>query len=268
MRYFTIQPPAELKPYVRFYWVLEHELEPDHSSYIYRSVADACAELVFHYHSSFNELKEKNEQSPSLSGIQFQTTQYRRFITTESFGIFGAYIYPFAVPYFFNTPSSQTSNLAFDFDTFLSRPGRELEEQIMLAGNNYKRAEILSAFLIARLRQNVLKDDRIAVAIRDVVHNKQYRTVAQLADAYNLSARQFDRKFKESAGFSPKTYMRLTRLQDALKQYNTDKTLTQIALECGYYDQSHFIHDVKEFTGYHPGFYFSGKAEGTEYRNT
>ncbi|WP_426583399.1 AraC family transcriptional regulator [Mucilaginibacter sp. R-33] len=268
MRYFTIQPPAELKPYVRFYWVLEHELKPDHSSYIYRSVADACTELVFHYRSSFNELNGKNEQSPSLSGIQFQTTQYRRFITTESFGIFGAYIYPFAVPYFFNIPSSQTSNLAFDFDTFLSRPGQELEEQIMVAGNNHKRAEILSAFLIARLRQNVLKDDRIAVAIRNVIHNKQYRTVAQLADAYNLSARQFDRKFKESAGFSPKTYMRLVRLQDALTQYNADKTLTQIALECGYYDQSHFIHDVKEFTGYHPGFYFSGKAEGTEYRNT
>lgn len=125
----------------------------------------------------------------------------------------------------------------------------------------------MSRFLIARLRKNVLKDDRIAVAIRDVIHNKQYRTVAQLADAYNLSARQFDRKFKESAGFSPKTYMRLIRLQDALKQYNANKTLTQIALECGYYDQSHFIHDVKEFTGYHPGFYFSGKAEGTEYRN-
>ncbi|MFB0499049.1 hypothetical protein ABID99_005286 [Mucilaginibacter sp. OAE612] len=104
MHYFTIQPPAELKPYVRFYWVLEHELEPDHSSYIYRSVADGCTELVFHYRSSFNELNKKNEQSPSLSGIQFQTTQYRRFITTESFGIFGAYIISFCRALFFQYP--------------------------------------------------------------------------------------------------------------------------------------------------------------------
>ncbi|UOE49768.1 helix-turn-helix transcriptional regulator [Mucilaginibacter sp. SMC90] len=268
MRYFTIQPPAELKPYVRFYWVLEHELGPDEPAYIYRSVADGCTEMVFHYRSAFDELDNKTGQNAGPSGIQFQTTQYRRFITTRSFGIFGAYVYPFAVPCFFNIASSQTSNLAFDFDTFLNRPGRELEEQIMLAADNDERAEILSAFLIARLRQNELKHQSIAIAIRDVIHNKQYKTVAQLADTYNLSARQFDRKFKEYAGFSPKTYMRLTRLQDALRQYNTNKTLTQIALECGYYDQSHFIHDVKEFTGYHPGFYFSGKAEGTEYRNT
>ncbi|HTD40430.1 MAG TPA: helix-turn-helix domain-containing protein, partial [Mucilaginibacter sp.] len=75
------------------------------------------------------------------------------------------------------------------------------------------------------------------------------------------------RKFKIYSGFSPKMYLRLTRLQNALKQYGHDKTLTQIAYECGYYDQSHFIHDVKAFTGYHPGFYFSGNAEGTEYRN-
>lgn len=266
MRYFTIQPPAELKPYVRFYWVLEHELGPDEPSYVYRSIADGCTELVFHYQSSFDELTDKSGQNAGPSGIQFQTTQYRRFITNQSFGIFGAYIYPFAVPYFFNIPSSQTSNLAFDFDTFLNRPGRELEERIMLAPDNFKRAEILSAFLTARLRQNILKDNRIAIAIRDVIHHKPYRTVTQLADVYNLSARQFDRKFKEYAGFAPKTYMRLVRFQDALKQYSNQKTLTQIALECGYYDQSHFIHDVKAFTGYHPGYYFSGKAEGTEYR--
>ncbi|AYL98631.1 helix-turn-helix domain-containing protein [Mucilaginibacter celer] len=266
MRYFTIQPPAELKPFVRFYWVLEHELGPDEPSYTYRSVADGCTELVFHYQSSFNELTDKSGQNAGPSGIQFQTTQYRRFITTQSFGIFGAYIYPFAVPYFFNVASSETSNQAFDFDTFLNQAGRELEEQIMLAPDNLKRAETLSTFLIARLRQNTFKDERIITAIRHVIHGKHRLPVIQLADTYSLSARQFDRKFKQYAGFSPKTYMRLVRLQEALKQYNSPKTLTQIALECGYYDQSHFIHDVKAFTGYHPGYYFSGKAEGTEFR--
>lgn len=247
--------------------MLEHELGADEPSYVYRSVADGCTEMVFHYRSTFNELTDKNGENAGPSGIQFQTTQYRRFITTGSFGIFGAYIYPFAVPYFFNTASSETSNLAFDFDTFLGRAGTELEEQIMLATDNFKRAEILSGFLINRLHQNSLTDERIAVAIRDVIHYRPHRTVTQLADIYNLSARQFDRKFKEYAGFAPKTYIRLVRLQDALKQYNSNKTLTQIALECGYYDQSHFIHDVKAFTGYHPSFYFSGKAEGTEYRD-
>ena len=268
MKYYTIPPPDILKSFVRFFWVLEHELPEDEPQYVYRSVADGCTELVFHYRANFDELTRQGTQVSSRSGIQFQTNSYRRFITHESFGIFGAYIYPFAVPRFFNIPSSHTSNLALDFDTFLGPTGRELEERIMLATDNLMRAQILSDFLLGRLRNHIPVDDRIITSIRQVIHTNQYKTVAQLAGVFNFSERQFDRKFKEYAGFSPKTYLRLMRLHDAIKQYGSNKSLTQIALECGYYDQSHFIHDVKAFTGYHPGFYFSGKAEGTEYRIT
>ena len=268
MNYYIIQPPDILKPFVRFFWVLEHELSAGEPPYVYRSIADGCTEMVFHYRASFDEITDDGRQNGGPSGIQFQTDTYRRFITSESFGIFGAYIYPFAVPRFFNLPSSETSNLALDYDAFLGNAGRELEERIMLAPNNLKRAEILTDYLLMRLRHNTPTDDHIITSIRHVIHTKQHRTVAQLADTFNLSTRQFDRRFKEYAGFSPKTYLRLIRLQDAIQQYGSNKSLTQIALECGYYDQSHFIHDVKAFTGYHPGFYFSGKAEGAEYRNT
>lgn len=267
MKYYTIAPPEILKPFVRFFWVLEHELSAREPEYVYRSIADSCTEMVFHYRASFDEITEQGRQNGGPSGIQFQADTYRRFITRESFGIFGAYIYPFAVPRLFNIPSSQTTNLALDYDTFLGCAGRELEERIMLAHNNQERAGILSDFLLMRLRHNVKTDDRIITSIRRVIHSKQHQTVAQLADTFNFSVRQFDRRFKEYAGFSPKTYLRLVRLQNAIQQYSRYKTLTQIALECGYYDQSHFIHDVKAFTGYHPSFYFSGRAEGTEYRN-
>ncbi|WP_183565848.1 helix-turn-helix domain-containing protein [Mucilaginibacter sp. SP1R1] len=267
MKYYTIQPPDILKPFVRFFWVLEHELSPDEPEYVYRSIADGCTEMVFHYRANFDEITEQGQQNSGPSGIQFQTDTYRRFIVKESFGIFGAYIYPFAVPRLFNIPSSATTNLALDYDTFLGSAGRELEERMMQAPNNLKRAGILSDFLLMRLRHNRPADNLIITSIRHVIHSSQYNTVAQLADTFNLSTRQFDRRFKEYAGFSPKTYLRLIRLHSAIQQYDSNKSLTQIALQCGYYDQSHFIHDMKAFTGYHPRFYFSGKAEGTEYWN-
>ena len=266
MHYYTIQPSEQLKPYVRCFWVLEHELG-EGESYVYRSIADGCAEMVFHYQTNFDEISGDNRQETSLSGMQFQTTHYRRFVAKASFGIFGAYIYPFAVPYFFKVPASETSNLALDYDTFLGYCGQELEERIMLAADNNERAKILDLFLRNRLGNTPLKDDRIITSIRRLIHSNINPTVSQLADTYNLSVRQFDRKFKEYAGFSPKTYLRLVRLHKATQQYGTNKPLTQIAYECGYYDQSHFIHDLKAFTGYHPSFYFSGNAEGTEYRN-
>ena len=110
-------------------------------------------------------------------------------------------------------------------------------------------------------------EKKMMLAVRYAIYDGTGTNVNELASKFSLSTRQFDRKFKIYSGFSPKMYLRLTRLQNALKQYGCDKSLTRIAYECGYYDQSHFIHDVKAFTGYHPGFYFSGNAEGTEYRN-
>jgi AraC-like DNA-binding protein len=262
MRYYTIPPPPILKPYIRFYWVLEHELAPGEPAYVYRSIADSCTEMVFHYKATFDELTDGGTENGGPSGIQFQSSRYRRFITRQSFGIFGAYIYPFAVPRFFGMPSSETSNLTLDYDTFLGQPGRELEEQIMLANNNTHRADILSNFFTNRLHNYQPTNHRITTAIHQVIHAHQNQTVAQLANTFNLSVRQFDRQFKTYAGFNPKTYLRLIRLHQAIEQYSLHKTLTQIALDCGYYDQSHFIHDVKAFTGYHPGHYFSGNAEG------
>ncbi|WP_350340143.1 helix-turn-helix domain-containing protein [Paraflavitalea speifideaquila] len=66
---------------------------------------------------------------------------------------------------------------------------------------------------------------------------------------------------------SPQSVFPHYPFQEALQQYgSTFKSLTDIAYECGYYDQSHFIHDFKEFSGYHPGQYFKGRPEGIEYK--
>jgi AraC-like DNA-binding protein len=269
MQYYIIQPSELLKPYVRCFWVFEHNLAVDEPEYIYRSVADGCAEIVFHYKGVFDDISENNNGSAAnyRSGLQAQTSQFSRFITKESFAIFGVYLYPYAIPRLFGLPADEVTNAQLDLQLLLGPEGSFLEERIMLANDNAKRVNILGDFLEKQLLRNRLMEKSMMIAVKYAIHDVTGGTVSDLAAKFSLSTRQFDRKFKAYSGFSPKMYLRLTRLQKALKQYGCYKSLTQVAYECGYYDQSHFIHDVKAFTGYHPGFYFSGKAEGTEYRN-
>ena len=60
-------------------------------------MADGCVEIVFHYRGIFDEIDASGTVGYSpLSNIQAQSTAFRRFSTQESFGIFGAYLYPFA----------------------------------------------------------------------------------------------------------------------------------------------------------------------------
>lgn len=268
IKYDTFPPPPDLAPYVRFFWVLEGEgVDRSEAPFIYRSMADGCAELLFHYSGIFDELKHLEHEKSFTSGIHGQSQRFRRFLIRENFGIFGAYLYPFALPLFFSLPASEVSNEMVDLKTFPGNQGRELEEKIMLAKNQTERVDILSAFLKKRLSQNQFQADSSQEAIRQIIQEKGQINISQLADNHYLSIRQFLRKFKEIAGFSPKLYTRIIRFNAAMNTFgNTYRNLAEIAYECGYYDQSHFIHDFKEFSGYHPLHYFSGKAEDIEWR--
>lgn len=267
-RYYTIPPPPPLAPYVRAFWIFEHDVEPG-TDYVYRSMADGCAEMVFHYKGRFRQVMADDSHGPlyNFSLLHAQSRHFKRFVTQESFGIFGVYLYPFAIPQLFGHAATAVINHMIDLDLFLGAEGRHLEEQIMLAGDNDTRAKILGEFLLRRLQRQAPGAQTIQQAVKQVVHAPSLMTMEQLSGHFNISKRQFERKFTEYAGFTPKVYARIIRFQSALKLYGGRyRSLTDIAYECGYYDQSHFIHEFKEFSGYHPGSYFKGRPEGIEYR--
>lgn len=266
MNYYTLPPTEKLADYVRFFWVLESEEQ--NAPYIYRSMADGCAELLFHYKGTFTELAGKERIVQPYSLIHPQSQTFRRFMTSGNFGIFGAYLYPFATGKLFDIPAKELSNQMPDLHSLLGKEGKELEEKMMLAPDNKSRCRILSAFLEHKLLKASLDKHPAIHAVKYVVHSEKQPAVRDLAQHFNLSERQFERKFREYSGFSPKLYMRIIRFGEACRHYQDKaiKSLTDIAYECGYYDQSHFIRDFREFSGYHPGAYFSGNAEGTEWR--
>jgi transcriptional regulator GlxA family with amidase domain len=74
-----------------------------------------------------------------------------------------------------------------------------------------------------------------------------------------LSLRQFERRFKQLVGVSPKIFARLLRfeaLRDALIEawrHESPFCLADLAYRSGYQDQAHLIHEFKFWTGYTPG---------------
>jgi AraC-like DNA-binding protein len=61
--------------------------------------------------------------------------------------------------------------------------------------------------------------------------------------------------FKDEVGIPPKTFIRFVRFQNAVEKLRngTHTRLAEIAYDCGYADQSHFIKDFKELFGDLPG---------------
>jgi AraC-like DNA-binding protein len=268
MQYFTIKPSERLAEYVRYFWVLEGEASAN-KHYIHRSMADGCAELIFHYNGVFDEvIKDNSIEKSFLSGLAGPSQLFRRFLIKQNFGMFGVYLYPFAVSQLFSLQGTDIRNQMVDLKSLLGVEANELEEKVMLAINNNLRFKIISEFLERRLIKAKKQPPGVFESIKYIIQTHGVTSIEELAKQSFRSTRQFERNFKQFAGFNPKLFSRIVRFQAALAKYsNKGKSLTEIAYECGYYDQSHFIQDFKEFSGHNPKEYFSGKTEATQWRD-
>lgn len=93
------------------------------------------------------------------------------------------------------------------------------------------------------------------------VHNGIYG-VQKIAERFHITPRTFQRRFKDEFGLSPKNYMQLIRINYAVSRLSSGKydSLKDLAYYSGYYDQSHFIRDIKRICGTLPGIMENKKA--------
>lgn len=86
------------------------------------------------------------------------------------------------------------------------------------------------------------------------LHFREKMDVDQLARDVNMSRRGFFRKFRELTGMSPLQYIlnkRLAAAEDMLR--HSDRSLDEIAYQCGFYDSNHFNKLFKTAYGIAPG---------------
>jgi AraC-like DNA-binding protein len=83
-----------------------------------------------------------------------------------------------------------------------------------------------------------------------------------VTDTIGLSAKRFIERFEREVGVTPKRYCRIRRFQHALTLSHHDRRVdwTRVAMDCGYFDQAHFIHDFRSFSGITPTVYQSAKT--------
>jgi AraC-like DNA-binding protein len=84
-------------------------------------------------------------------------------------------------------------------------------------------------------------------------HNGAIR-IGEIANHARLSVRQYERRFLEEVGLTPKTFARTRRFQRALdaKRFFPQHTWLSIAHEFGYFDQMHMVRDFQILGGNAP----------------
>jgi AraC-like DNA-binding protein len=76
---------------------------------------------------------------------------------------------------------------------------------------------------------------------------------SEMAQAAGLSERSLNRKFHEAFNMAPHEFVSRTRIQAASKELiHSDKTIIDIATDCGFCDQSAFTVQFRKRTGMTP----------------
>jgi AraC-like DNA-binding protein len=86
--------------------------------------------------------------------------------------------------------------------------------------------------------------------------------VEEMAVLVGLGTTAFTEKVKNYTGFSPLHYLINIRIAEAIKLLkNTDRPVTDIALETGFYSSQHFSTTFKKLTGYTPSQFRKNKIK-------
>lgn len=128
--------------------------------------------------------------------------------------------------------------------------GKEIEELLDKSHDTVALDElnsIVQSYFLRKLSK-VKEPLPIDFALQHLLAN--YNTnMDKIAGMACMSIRNFERKCKERLGMPAKTYARIARFHKAYKILESRSIVswTDLTYEAGYYDQTHFIKDFKEF---------------------
>jgi AraC-like DNA-binding protein len=162
---------------------------------------------------------------------------------------------------FFGAAVAGLANSHVALEALWGRPAIELRDRLCSAPTARKRFQLLEEALLARLRWS---SDHPAVSLALDIFGPAGigDSVRAVARRVGLSERRFIQVFTAHVGLTPKLFCRVRRFQQVRQVVNqaAPPNWAQLALACGYYDQSHLIHDFQEFSGLSPTDYLSRRG--------
>jgi len=260
----TYIPQPPLAAFVEQFWLYEgyklpHTKErrlPDGSM---EMVINLCEDKIQIYH------QQNIEQFQNLSGsvLSGPHTEFFTIDTASLASVIGIHFRPGGAFPFFKLLANELLNLHVSLDTIWGKTAADLRNQLLETKATEAKFHILEKFLLTIAVWPQVLHPAVGFALNEFQSMPFTRTISDVAAQISLSNRHFIRVFREAVGMTPKQFCCVRRFQEALHQISKGQEIawTELALTCGYFDQSHFNHDFRIFTGYNPSTYVMRRSE-------
>ena len=232
MKHWYQQPHRSLSNYVRSVLAIDGAMDAENDGKAL--VTNGMPALFFRRDHGENRLRLFGRSVPS-----------EHWKIDGSTVVVAHYFKPFAMAGIFNLNAkdllAKPVDISFDFAT----------------DNTLEIIESIEQLIIRKLEENKEHCEIIRYATDQIMYDPGGDVLSKVKVELALNERTFQRIFKKYVGITPVQYRRICQFETSFTQLRANDfgTLTDIAYDNGFSDQSHFIRSFKEFTKTTPNSY-------------
>ena len=246
-------PAAPVAPFVHKLWYAQ---VPNTQHGRERVLPNGCVQVILNLARDFvldcPEGRSDIRRPPAL--IVGARSVYEIVDTSDMADLVGIVFSPGGFPSFSSDAAHHFSNQTVALDSIWGREAHRLRDLLRGLTSPQARLQHLEQFLAVRFASQLDRHPRppqIQFALRYFAHNPTIASVRETSRQIGWSERRFSQVFREEVGLTPKVWCRIQRFQRAVRQLHAGAEIrwAELALDCGYYDQSHFANEFRAFSG-------------------
>jgi len=224
----------ELSEYCMCIWTMQSRKILDKTIYNY-ILPDACIDIVIDF----------SDKTICFAGFSKDTIPFE---LNKKIDFMGVRLKPSA---FYNIFGISSDKIMDNQIPFSKIENKNSLEKILNTTDINERLCILKNYLLEKVKDK--PSTKFIKIVEELYKNPKEQNVITIAQNYTCNERHLYRIFKTNYGVSPKVLLNILRLHLCLTLImDKNMNLIDIANLCGFYDQAHFIKEVKKYTGYSP----------------
>ena len=253
------RPVAPLAGFVDTLWASERAAMPHRRE---RNLPTGCVDIVIPLlerqaltrFTSADDAAGDSFRTGVVQGAQDRSYQRE---TDGASAVVGVHFKPGGAAVFFGAALLELRNRTVLLDALWGPSARHLREELQATPGPHARLLRLEAYLMARLQHAAPVDAMVLAAVRTLGQQPSAALIEPVQRASGCSPAQFIARFEQTVGLTPKRYARVLRfhaLINGVARRQPDDW-AQLAVDAGYADQSHLIHEFKRLAGITPTAY-------------
>lgn len=245
-----LKKDQRIAPFIKDILILEDDRDKEHRLPFY---ADGYPGIIYSQTENDVLLMPSNRELSDFY-LYGQTIDPIEMVIDGPYKILLFQLYPFATRLLIGVDPKKLNDDCYDLKKIQGVNTIETISRLK-ASNTDAQIRIISDYILELLKQSSTSSDNvIKFAVTTIINSKGTIPIHKLRDQLFITERTFERRFAKEIGVTPKQFAKITQFSFSLNhiQESDYTSLTNVAYDNNFSDQSHFIRTFKRYTGHTP----------------